>query len=111
MGPTGTGVQQPKAAKTLVSINVSTIFSIRILFGPDSVTTVCPNCQANIATETKSEVNIIIVVVGVVFAVVNVGLQLGVMVVVIGIALSLSLPFVNAIRSVNANRYNCQYCN
>merc|ERR1712130_777466 len=31
----------------------------RILFGPDSVTTVCPNCRANITTETKSEVGII----------------------------------------------------
>ena len=94
-----------------IAINVSTIFSIRILFGPDSVTTVCPNCQANIATETKSEVNIIIVVVGVVFAVVNVGLQLGVMVVVIGIAIGVVTFTAIAIRSVNANKYNCQYCN
>ena len=32
----------------------------RILFGPDSVSTVCPNCRANITTETKSEVNVIV---------------------------------------------------
>merc|ERR1711971_862271 len=32
--------------------------SPRILFGPDSVTTVCPNCQANITTDTKSEVGV-----------------------------------------------------